>query len=135
MDVEVPGGVETTTDAQINIYTARGTLIESEGKHVHFYVQILGVNKMIGPCWFIGSGAEHSQVYQYQLNNAKNIFMTHIQTETPYYQPIPDATSPYPLGVISGDPDFSECESESACAMAWGLRIIGSQDILIYSAG
>ncbi|KAI6087379.1 glycoside hydrolase family 55 protein [Hypoxylon rubiginosum] len=118
MDVEVPGGVETTTDAQINIYTARGTLIESEG-----------------PCWFIGSGAEHSQVYQYQLNNAKNIFMTHIQTETPYYQPIPDATSPYPLGVISGDPDFSECESESACAMAWGLRIIGSQDILIYSAG
>ncbi|KAI4868890.1 glycoside hydrolase family 55 protein [Hypoxylon rubiginosum] len=118
MDVEVPGGVETTTDAQINIYTARGTLIESEG-----------------PCWWYGTGAEHNQVYQYQLNNAKNIFMTHIQTETPYYQPIPDATSPYPLGVISGDPDFSECESESACAMAWGLRVIGSQDILIYSAG
>ncbi|KAH7419223.1 putative glucan 1,3-beta-glucosidase precursor [Cadophora sp. MPI-SDFR-AT-0126] len=118
MDVEVPGGVETTTSAQINIYTARGTLIESEG-----------------PCWFYGTGSEHHQIYQYQLNNARNIFMTHIQTETPYYQPTPDATKPYAVGAFSGDPDFSECESESTCAMAWGLRVISSRDIMIYTAG
>ncbi|RYO84413.1 hypothetical protein DL764_009338 [Monosporascus ibericus] len=111
MDVEVPGGTETTTDAQINIYTARG------------------------PCWFYGTGSEHHQIYQYQLNNAKNIFMTHIQTETPYYQPTPDASEPYELGKFPGDPDFAECEAESTCMMAWGLRVINSRDILIYTAG
>ncbi|KAI5922256.1 pectate lyase superfamily protein-domain-containing protein [Camillea tinctor] len=118
MDVPVPGGTETTTDSQINIYTARGTLIESEG-----------------PCWFYGTGSEHHQLYQYQLLNARNIFMTHIQTETPYYQPTPDALAPYDIGSFSGDPTFSDCESESSCAMAWAVRVISSRDILIYSAG
>jgi len=61
--------------------------------------------------------------------------MTHIQTETPYYQPTPDATKPYAVGTFSGDPDFSECEAESTCAMAWGLRVISSREIMIYTAG
>jgi glucan 1,3-beta-glucosidase len=47
MDVPVPGGIETTEDAQINVYTARGLLVESQG-----------------PCWFYGSGSEHHQLYQ-----------------------------------------------------------------------
>lgn len=45
-----------STASQISIYTGRGTLIESQG-----------------PCWFIGSGSEHSTLYQYQLYNAKNV--------------------------------------------------------------
>lgn len=74
-------------------------------------------------------------MYQYQLNNAQNIFMTHIQTETPYYQPTPDASEPYRLGQFSGDPLFGDCEDASSCMMAWALRVISSRDILIYSAG
>jgi hypothetical protein len=45
-----------TTANQISVYTGRGTLIESQG-----------------PSWFIGSGSEHSALYQYQLYNAKDV--------------------------------------------------------------
>ncbi len=45
-----------STANQISVYTGRGTLIESQG-----------------PSWFIGSGSEHSALYQYQLYKAKNV--------------------------------------------------------------
>ena len=45
-----------STANQISIYTGRGTLIESQG-----------------PSWFIGSGSEHSALYQYQLYKAKDV--------------------------------------------------------------
>ncbi|KAL1957810.1 hypothetical protein VTO42DRAFT_5528 [Malbranchea cinnamomea] len=117
MDVPVPQMENTTTFAQIDIYTARGTLIESQG-----------------PCWFYGTGSEHHQLYQYELFRAKNIFLTHIQTETPYYQAQPDALQPYKPGWRS-DPQFEDCEPGSYCMEAWALRVIESSDILIYSAG
>ena len=44
------------TANQISVYTARALLIESQG-----------------PCWFYGSGAEHSALYQYQLYKAKDV--------------------------------------------------------------
>ncbi|KAI9159157.1 Glucan 1,3-beta-glucosidase [Paramyrothecium foliicola] len=118
MDVAVPGGVETTTDAQINIFTGRGVLIESQG-----------------PCWFYGSGSEHHQLYQYQLSGAKDIFMTHIQTESPYYQPAPDALAPYKAGALPNDPLFEECDQGTTCADAWAIRVLNSRDVLIYTAG
>lgn len=111
----------------------------------------------LGPTWFYGSSAEHSVIYQYQLKDAQNIFMSHIQastlldlhfisliivtnyillqTETPYFQPDPDASQPYTLGSFNGDPTFEDCVSGTSCENAWALRIISSQDILIYSAG
>jgi glucan 1,3-beta-glucosidase len=52
---------------QIDIYNGRGVLIESQG-----------------PVWMYGTSSEHSQLYEYQLNNAKNVYMAMIQTETPY---------------------------------------------------
>ncbi|KAI8633356.1 hypothetical protein F5Y19DRAFT_471630 [Xylariaceae sp. FL1651] len=53
-------------------YAARGILIESQG------------------CtYFYGSASGHSQMYQYQLSNTSNIFLGHMRTETPYYQPNP----------------------------------------------
>ncbi|KAH7303156.1 pectate lyase superfamily protein-domain-containing protein, partial [Stachybotrys elegans] len=118
MDVQVAGGTPTTSGSQIDVYTARGMLIESEG-----------------PCWFYGTGSEHHQMYQYQIANAKNIFMTHIQTETPYYQPTPDASEPYALGAFRGDPMFGDCDPGSKCLEAWALRVLNSRDVLIYSAG
>lgn len=56
---------------QINIYNGRGVLIESQN-----------------PVWFYGTGSEHNQLYNYQLQNAKNVFMGLIQTETPYVHPL-----------------------------------------------
>jgi glucan 1,3-beta-glucosidase len=50
---------------QINIWNGRGLLIESTQ-----------------PVWVIGSSFEHSQLYNYQTANAKNIYISHAQSET-----------------------------------------------------
>jgi len=54
--------------SQINIYNGRGVLVESQN----------------GPVWMYGTSSEHSQLYNYQISNAKNVYMALIQTETPY---------------------------------------------------
>lgn len=103
---------------QINIYTGRGVLIESNG-----------------PVWLYGTASEHNQLYNYQLSNAQNVFMGMIQTETPYYQSNPDALKPFtPQPKEWNDPDFSNCDSES-CRKAWGLRVVNTSDSYIYGAG
>ncbi len=50
---------------QIDIYNGRGVLVESQG-----------------PVWMYGTSFEHSQLYNYQLANAKEIYMGIIQSET-----------------------------------------------------
>jgi glucan 1,3-beta-glucosidase len=50
---------------QIDIYNGRGVLIEST----------LGV-------WLVGTAFEHSQLYNYQISNAENVYMGAIQSET-----------------------------------------------------
>lgn len=52
--------------SQIDIFNGRGVLIESKG-----------------PVWMYGTSSEHSQLYNYQVANAQNVFMALIQTETP----------------------------------------------------
>ena len=74
-------------------------------------------------------------MYQYQFNGAKNVYLGHMQTETPYYQPSPNALEPYKASnLYPGDPTFDDCNDDS-CRSAWALRIINSTDIMIYSAG
>jgi glucan 1,3-beta-glucosidase len=51
---------------QIDIYNGRGVLLESQNA-----------------VWMYGTASEHSQLYEYQLSNAKNVFMALMQTETP----------------------------------------------------
>ncbi|KAM0321647.1 hypothetical protein ACHAQA_010003 [Verticillium albo-atrum] len=103
---------------QISIYAARGTLIESEG-----------------PTWLYGTGSEHVVLYQYQLYGAKDVYLGHIQTETPYYQPVPVAPLPFAAGKsFPGDPSFEHCTTEG-CKEAWGLRIINSEGITLHSVG
>jgi glucan 1,3-beta-glucosidase len=60
-----------------------------------------------------------------------------MQTETPYYQPNPPAPAPFTVVSSLNDPDFAtSCAGQSTgCDEAWGLRILDSQDILIYAAG
>ncbi|GAW18337.1 hypothetical protein ANO14919_078120 [Xylariales sp. No.14919] len=105
--------------SQISVFSARGVLIESQD-----------------PVWIYGSSSEHTIMYQYETYKAKNVYLGHIQTESPYYQPEPVAPMPFNSSIVqfNGDPDFSDCE-DKGCKEAWGLRIIDSEDITVHSAG
>lgn len=63
--------------------------------------------------------------------------MSHLQTETPYYQPEQNwgllVYSPGEGG-FSNDPTFSDC-SAANCVSSWALRIINSANIYMYSMG
>ncbi|RAL05308.1 exo-beta-1,3-glucanase Exg0 [Aspergillus ibericus CBS 121593] len=102
---------------QINIYNGRGVLIESQG-----------------PVWLYGTASEHNQLYNYQVSNAKGVFMGLIQTETPYYQANPNALTPFTPQTAWNDPDFSYCTTDS-CRKAWGLRVLNSTETYVYGAG
>jgi glucan 1,3-beta-glucosidase len=113
--------IEDASLTQITIYAGRGLYIESA----------------VGNIWLVGTSVEHFVLYQYQLANTKNIFMGQIQTETPYFQPSPNALVPFPVVSSLNDPNFaSSCSGVSGnCAAAWGLRIINSNNIVVYGAG
>ncbi|KAJ5535188.1 hypothetical protein N7527_001442 [Penicillium freii] len=102
---------------QINVYTGRGVLIESQN-----------------PVWLWGTSSEHHQLYNYQVSSAKNVFMGLIQSETPYYQSNPTSLTPYTSQKSWNDPDFANCTTNS-CRKAWGLRVLGSSDVFVYGAG
>ncbi|CAI7632733.1 unnamed protein product [Penicillium viridicatum] len=102
---------------QINVYTGRGVLIESQN-----------------PVWLWGTSSEHHQLYNYQISSAKNVFMGLIQSETPYYQSNPTSLTPYTSQKSWNDPDFANCTTNS-CRKAWGLRVLGSSDVFVYGAG
>lgn len=103
---------------QITIYNGRGILSESTN----------------GPVWLYGTAAEHNVLYQYQLQNTKNVFMAMIQTETPYFQSNPDATVPFPINSAWNDPTYASCTTAS-CRKSWALRVVSSSDIVVYGAG
>ncbi|KAI0744238.1 beta-1,3-glucanase [Daedaleopsis nitida] len=96
---------------QINIYTGRGIMSESQG-----------------PVWLVGTASEHSIIYQYYLNNARDHYMGLIQTETPYFQPSPVPPAPFVLNSAYKDPTPGP-------GAAWALTVTNSQNILVYGAG
>lgn len=106
--------------SQINIYNGRGMLIESTK----------GV-------WLWGTASEHSVLYNYQITDAANVYLSLIQTETAYFQGNPDATVPYTVNPAFSDPDFSAscADGQGTCARTWGVRITGSKDVFFYGAG
>lgn len=57
--------LDLSDHSQINIYNGRGILIESQG-----------------PVWLYGTSFEHSMLYNYQIANAKEVYMGIIQSET-----------------------------------------------------
>lgn len=113
--------IDDSGNGQITVYNGRGLLIEST----------------LGNIWLVGTGVEHHTLYQYQLVNTQNIYMGFIQTETPYYQPNPSAPIPFVLNTVLSDPNFDvSCAGQSGnCRSGWGLRVIGSSNILVYGAG
>ncbi|KAL6714211.1 hypothetical protein ACLMJK_008706 [Lecanora helva] len=114
--------IEDPKLTQITVYTGRGLLVESTA----------------GTIWLVGTSVEHHARYQYQLSGTQNIFAGQIQTETPYYQPNPAANNPFPQNATLNDPNFNVyCPAGAAanCPLAWGLRVVGSSNVLVYGAG
>ncbi|KAK7414980.1 hypothetical protein QQX98_006213 [Neonectria punicea] len=110
--------LDRKTRDQIDVYAARGMLIESDLAYL----------------W--GTASEHCVFYQYQLSNASNIPMAMIQTESPYYQPTPKAPKPFEasVGLFTDDPTFEEC-TEDRCYTSWGVRILDSTAVYILGSG
>ena len=94
---------------QISIYSGRGLLSESQG-----------------PVWLIGTGSEHHVLYQYSFVNAANHYGGLMQTETPYFQPVPAPPSPF-----VSDPAFDDPVFDNIVA-SWALWVQNSQGILVY---
>ncbi|KAG9310404.1 glycoside hydrolase family 55 protein [Chiua virens] len=103
-----------TGSPQTSIFTGRGILSESAG-----------------PVWLIGT-SEHAALYQYNLVNAKNHYIGFVQTETPYYQPVPAAPAPYRSSSAYHDPVFGGTPDVDT---AWGMYVQSSYDIIVFGAG
>jgi hypothetical protein len=116
--------VESPDQVMINVYGARGVLIESKG-----------------PSWVYGTSNEHSTLYNWQLSEAENVFLGHIQSETPYFQAGQrPSTEPFPPAkIFSHDPSFSDCNPNQSqpdtCRESWALRIVKSSNIWLYGGG
>lgn len=117
--------VEDPYLTQITVYAGRGLLDESTN----------------GPVWMVGTAVEHHTKYQYTFVNTKNVYAGQIQTETPYYQPNPGASIPFPYRADLCDPQFPTMTNVSVANYtipqvdAWGLRIVDSKSVGIYGAG
>ncbi|KAF2263780.1 exo-beta 1,3 glucanase-like protein [Lojkania enalia] len=102
---------------RITVLTGRGLLVEASN------------------VWLYANGVEHHGLYQYQFANAIDVFAGYIQTETPYWQPQPDAKAQhYPTSAALNDPDYTSFCPDGICD-ALGLRILNSQGVCIYAAG
>lgn len=113
--------MDVVTQDQIDIYSGRGLLIESQG-----------------PTWLYGTAVEHNVLYQYQVSGAEDLFMGVIQTESPYFQVAPAAPAPFTtaLGLFANDPTFANCTAGSlSCAVSWAVRILDSNNIYVLGAG
>ncbi|GJN66193.1 hypothetical protein PLICBS_000209 [Purpureocillium lilacinum] len=111
--------LDSTAQEQIDVYSGRGILVESKK-----------------PTWLWGTASEHNVLYQYQFSGASQVFVSMMQTESPYFQPTPRAPKPFTPGVFPNDPTFEDCPADSnTCPMAWAARVLDSTDILVYSAG
>lgn len=106
---------------QNSVYVARGFLIESTAA-----------------TWLYGTASEHAVFYQYNFNGASNVFAGFLQTESPYYQPMPKPPEPFKdvVGKMNGDPSY-RCGSGDfdGCDSSWAVMIRGSQNIFVAGAG
>lgn len=108
--------LDLSDHSQISLFNGRGVLIESAD----------------GPVWMYGTSSEHNVLYNYQITNAKSVYMALIQTETPYFQSNPDASQPFSPVSTYNDPVF---KADSAANKAWGLRVMHSSDIFLFGGG
>jgi len=103
------------------ISTGRGCLVEATGG-----------------TWLVGTAMEHNTLYQYNFNNAENVYGGMQQCETPYWQGPGNVLAPNPWTPESdiGDPDFSNCgANDGQCRMAWYQKISGCSNLFLYAGG
>ena len=105
--------VDNVNQTQLSIFSARGILSES-----------------YGPVWMIGTASEHNTLYQYNLHQAQNHWIGFAQTETPYYQPVPNPPAPFQLSPKYHDPPSYFNQTD-----AWAIYVRESWDITIFGAG
>ncbi|CAN8097707.1 unnamed protein product [Discula destructiva] len=110
--------IDDALNTQITLYSGRGLFIEST----------------VGSFWLVGTAVEHHVLYQYQLADTVNVFASQLQTETPYFQPLPNALVPFTANTALQDPTFACTGVSGNCEEAWGLRVLGSSDVFIYGA-
>ncbi|KAM5347264.1 hypothetical protein ACJ41O_010269 [Fusarium nematophilum] len=113
--------IDDSKQANIDVYAARGVLIESNG-----------------PTWLWGTSVEHCLLYQYQLSGAENVMMGLVQAESPYFQPYPPSPGPFynQLGAFPDDPIFQDCaEDDATCGFSWGVRMVDSKTVYVLSTG
>lgn len=83
-----------------------------------------------------GTQSEHNVFSQYQLTNARNVFMTMIQSETPYWQPGPPAPFPFQADPVFDDPTYQHCPiGDLRCPLSWAIRAKGCSNVYVYGAG
>jgi glucan 1,3-beta-glucosidase len=89
--------------------------------------------------WLHGTASEHNTLYQYNFNNAANVFVGMQQSETAYWQGNGSPSlAPAPWATLSsyGDPTFTNCATNDAqCRMGWFARISGCSNMFLYGAG
>ncbi|KAK4173806.1 Exo-beta-1,3-glucanase [Triangularia setosa] len=126
---------------QALLHTAKG----ASGYFENFWVWEMNSNKPQISVWrgiliISQRPVEHSMFYQYQLLGAKNVYLGHIQTESPYFQPRPGLRilSSESIMVRSADlysffNNFSQiCTSSESCQDRI-MEICGSKDISVYN--
>lgn len=118
--------IDDAQNTMVTVAAARGILVESA----------------TGPTWLYGTASEHSMLYQYNFNNASNIFAGMIQTESPYFQGTSATTSPGPfgksIGVFNNDPNFKDdsCNGTSLlCDVSWAVMVKDVSNMTIAGAG
>ncbi|WFD42875.1 hypothetical protein MPSI1_001525 [Malassezia psittaci] len=117
---------------QINVLSTRGILIQAES----------------GPVWMYGTASEHQLLYQYSLDNAQNVLLAMIQTESPYFQgeSFPVASQSANTTPLYPDPDcarrYSAAHNKpsreyqaSKEDRAMGLHIRSSRNVFVLGAG
>lgn len=105
---------------RISLLAARGILIEANP----------------GPVFLWGGASEHFLLYQYQLFKARNVFIGHCQTESPYFlgNGVATADQLAPPQADWDDPQWKDT-ADTFDNRSWGLRIVSSQSIHLYGAG
>ncbi|KAJ9477329.1 Glycoside hydrolase [Pseudozyma hubeiensis] len=119
--------------AQINLLSGRGVLIESAQ----------------GPVWMYGGASEHSVLYQYNVVDASNVFLSLAQTETAYFQgkgrAVASAEESLSIETYH-DPNFNLSSTQSSGSpfqdpsdpyenRGLGMRIANSTNVFVYGAG
>ncbi|EOA82737.1 exo-1 [Exserohilum turcicum] len=128
-DVHITKGANGAYFENNWFWTADHDLDDADSTRVNIYVG-RGLHIEADTAWLWASGVEHHTMYQYQFNNANNIFAGYIQTETPYFQPTPSAPAPYVSSSKYSDPTYA-----STGASAWGMRLLNAKNVMIYGGG